>query len=62
MSPIKEPVPASGSRLVQIRVPDAHSPAFAEEAHRQSLTITQTKLEEENQAFIDAVSEPLEVR
>jgi Protein of unknown function (DUF3018) len=37
-------------------VPDVRSPAFAAEAHRQSLAVATSPQEAEDQAFIDAVS------
>lgn len=43
-------------RLVQIRVPDVRSAAFREEAHRQSLAVAQSAEDEQDQAFIDAIS------
>lgn len=45
-----------GLRPIQIWVPDVRSPEFAAEAHRQSLLIAQSEQEDEDQAFIDAVS------
>ena len=45
-----------GLRPIQIWVRDTRSPEFAAEAHRQSLLIAQSEQEEEDQAFIDAVS------
>ena len=42
---------------IQIWVPDVRSRSFAREAHRQSLVIGTNKLEREEQAFVDAVSE-----
>jgi len=38
-------------------VPDARSPAFAAEAHRQSLAVSQSSQAKEDQDFIDAVSD-----
>jgi hypothetical protein len=48
---------AQGLRPVQIWVPDARSPRFAEEAHRQSLAVARSEHAEADQAFIDAVSD-----
>lgn len=45
-----------GLRPIQIWVPDVRSPAFAAEAHRQSLAVARGSHAEEDQAFIDAVS------
>ena len=46
-----------GLRPIQIWVPDMRSPAFVREAHRQSLAVAKSPYAEEDQAFIDAVSE-----
>ena len=46
-----------GLRPIQIWVPDMRSPAFVREAHRQSLAVAKSSNAEEDQAFIDAVSE-----
>jgi hypothetical protein len=40
-----------------MRVPDLRSPAFAAEAHRQSLAVAKSLHEREDQNFIDAVSD-----
>ena len=48
-----------GLRPLMIRVPDISSPEFAAEAHRQSLLAARSPHAEEDQAFVDAVSEPL---
>ena len=48
-----------GLRPIQIWVPDVRSPGFAEQAHLQSLAVATSSQAEEDQAFIDAVSEPL---
>ena len=47
-----------GLRPIQIWVPDVRSPVFRAEAHRQSLVVAQDAHAEEDQAFIDAVSDP----
>ena len=47
---------AQGLRPLQIWVPDTRSPAFAEEARRQSLLVALSPHEAEDQAFIDAIS------
>jgi len=47
---------AQGLRPIQIWVPDTRSPAFAEEARRQSLLVALSPDEAEDQAFIDAIS------
>jgi hypothetical protein len=46
-----------GLRPIQIWVPDVRSRAFAREAHRQSLLVARSAAEQDNQAFVDAVSE-----
>lgn len=52
----RERMRAQGLRPVQIWVPDTRSPAFAAEAHRQSLAVARSEYEREDQAFVDAVS------
>jgi hypothetical protein len=47
-----------GLRPIQIWVPDVRSPAFAAEAHRQSLAAASSPHEQEDQEFVDAVSNP----
>ena len=46
-----------GLRPIQIWVLDMRSPAFAAEAHRQSLAVASSPQAEEDQDFIDAVSD-----
>jgi hypothetical protein len=46
-----------GLRPIQIWVPDMRSPAFAAQAHRQSLAVAKSPHTQEDQAFIDAISE-----
>ncbi len=46
-----------GLRPIQIWVPDLRSPAFVEEAHRQSLAVARSPHAREDQEFIDAISE-----
>ena len=48
---------AQGLRPVQIWVSDTRGPAFEAEAHRQSLAVAAGTHAEDDQAFIDAVSE-----
>ncbi len=48
---------AKGLRPVQIWVPDTRGAAFVAEAHRQSLAVARSRHADEDQAFIDAVSE-----
>ena len=49
---------AQGLRPIQIWVPDVRSPAFKAEARRQSRLVAASRHEAEDQAFIDAISEP----
>jgi len=46
-----------GLRPIQIWVPDLRSPAFVEEAHRQSLAVARSSHASEDQDFIDAISD-----
>jgi hypothetical protein len=46
-----------GLRPIQIWVPDVRSRSFAREAHRQAVLIGTRRVEREDQAFVDAVSE-----
>jgi Protein of unknown function (DUF3018) len=46
-----------GLRPIQIWVPDMRSPAFAAEAHRQSLAVARSPHANEDQDFINAVSD-----
>ena len=46
-----------GLRPIQIWVPDMRSPAFAVEAHRQSLAVARSPHAKEDQDFINAVSD-----
>jgi len=45
-----------GLRPIQIWVPDMRSPAFANEAHRQSLAVANSSHAKEDQDFIDVIS------
>jgi hypothetical protein len=47
---------AQGLRPIQIWVPDTRSPAFAAEAHRQSLAVAQSSRGAADQDFIEAIS------
>jgi hypothetical protein len=47
---------AKGMRLVQMWVPDTRTPAFAAEAHRQSLRAARSSMEPVDQAWVDSVS------
>jgi len=46
-----------GLRPIQIWVPDVRAPAFAAEAHRQSLAVAKSRRGKADQDFIDAVSD-----
>jgi hypothetical protein len=46
-----------GMRQIHIWVPDVKSPAFKAEARRQSLAIANSEGENEDQAFIDSISD-----
>ena len=48
---------AQGLRPIQIWVPDTHTPEFIAEARRQSLLVANSPYAEEDQAFVDAISE-----
>jgi hypothetical protein len=53
----RERLRAQGLRPIQIWVPDARTPSFRPEAHRQSLAVATSAHAHEDQAFIDAVSD-----
>jgi hypothetical protein len=46
-----------GLRPIQIWVPDVRAASFRAEAHRQSLAVSSSAHQDEDQAFIDAVSD-----
>lgn len=46
-----------GLRPVEVWVPDTSSPGFAAEAHRQSLLVGRSLHAEEDQAFVDSISD-----
>jgi hypothetical protein len=46
-----------GLRPIQIWVPDVRSPEFVKEARRQSLLVARSAREQDDQAFIDSVSD-----
>jgi len=54
----RERLRRQGLRPIQIWVPDTRSPSFAAEAHRQSAAVAESPYEAEDQAFIDAISDP----
>ena len=53
----RERLRAQGLRPIQIWVPDVRSPAFRSEAHRQSVATAASAHAQEDQAFIDAVTD-----
>lgn len=48
---------AQGLRPIQIWVPDVRSSRFAAEARRQSRAVVSSQFAQEDQDFVDAVSE-----
>lgn len=48
---------AQGLRPIQIWVPDVRSPDFAAEAHRQARLIATSPSADDDQDFVDSVSE-----
>ncbi len=52
----RERLRAQGLRPLQIWVPDVRAPEFATAAHEQSLAIAMSEQEEDDQAFVDAIS------
>jgi surfactin synthase thioesterase subunit len=53
----RERLRRQGLRPIQIWVPDVRAPGFAAEAHRQSLAVAKSLHAQEDQDFIDAVSD-----
>ncbi|MEX2583637.1 MAG: antitoxin MazE family protein [Gemmatimonadota bacterium] len=53
----RERLRRQGLRPIQIWVPDVRSPAFRTEAHRQSKVVAESAQEQEDQDFIDAISD-----
>ena len=53
----RERLRAQGLRPIQIWVPDTRLPSFATEAHRQSIAVATAPQAEEDQAFVDAISD-----
>lgn len=54
----RERLRAQGLRPIQIWVPDTRSPEFAAEARRQSLLVASSPHAAEDQAFIEAITDP----
>lgn len=48
---------AQGLRPVQIWVPDVRAPGFADQAHRQSRAVAESRYAAEDQAFVESISE-----
>jgi hypothetical protein len=53
----RERLRRQGLRPIQIWVPDVRAPRFKAEAHRQSLAVARSRQANEDQAFIDDVSD-----
>lgn len=56
----RERLRRQGLRPVQIWAPDVRAPEFIAEAHRQSIAIARSEGEADDQAFVDAISVPLD--
>jgi hypothetical protein len=54
----RERMRARGLRPIQIWVPDTRTEEFRDEAHRQSLAVSQSAAAADDQAFIDAITDP----
>ncbi|HEY4811586.1 MAG TPA: antitoxin MazE family protein [Solirubrobacteraceae bacterium] len=52
----RERLRSQGLRPLQIWVPDVRAPEFVAEAHRQSVAISTSEHEADDQAFVDAIS------
>jgi hypothetical protein len=53
----RERLRAQGLRPVQIWVPDVNAEGFAAEAHRQSRAVAASETADDDQAFVDSISE-----
>ena len=53
----RERLRAQGLRPLQIWVPDVNAEGFAEEVHRQSCAVAASDAADNDQAFVDSVSE-----
>ncbi len=53
----RERLRAQGLRPVQIWVPDVNAEGFAAEAHRQSRAVAVSGAADDDQAFVDSISE-----
>ncbi|MCC6380863.1 MAG: antitoxin MazE family protein [Dehalococcoidia bacterium] len=54
----RELLRAKGLRPIQFWVPDVRTAAFREEARRQALAVARSPSAAEDQAFIEAITEP----
>ena len=52
----RERLRQQGLRPIQIWVPDVNAPEFVREAHRQSALVAASDQDQDDQAFVDAVS------
>ncbi|MXY35784.1 MAG: DUF3018 family protein [Dehalococcoidia bacterium] len=55
----RERLRRQGLRPIQIWVPDTRSSEFAAEAHRQSLLVARSPHAEEDQTFVDSISDAI---
>ena len=53
----RERLRRQGLRPIQIWVPDVRSPGFAAEARRQSRAVAESAQAQQDQAFVDGISE-----
>lgn len=53
----RERLRAQGLRPVQIWIPDVNAEGFAAEAHRQSRAVAASDAADDDQAFVDSISE-----
>ncbi|MGH3418478.1 MAG: antitoxin MazE family protein [Streptosporangiaceae bacterium] len=53
----RERLRAQGLRPVQIWIPDVNAEGFAAEAHRQSRAVAASDAADDDQGFVDSVSE-----
>ena len=53
----RERLRQQGLRPIRIWVPDVNAPAFVAEARRQSLAVAGSAQAQEDQAFVDAISD-----
>ncbi len=53
----RERLRQQGLRPIQIWVPDVRAPGFRSQAHLQSLAVAESAWAEDDQAFIDSISE-----